>query len=752
MTEWLTSICKVLDLRCNASRLAFGIPLALLLANSAQAVVTVVGAVSPNVNSGNPGGGNVVGPLTVGDNGVGQLAITSPIGQAGASAINVTTGNVVVGNGTGNNVAVGIVSMTNLGSSITTNGSFDVVIGNAGTGNMALSNMARVNISDDLILGVAAGSSGTLLLTDLGTIAALGDDIVSGAAGEGLIQITNSGRLFADSSTFGQSAGSDGRGTVSGFDSLWRQGGAMTVGDAGRGEFQVISQAAADTGSVIIGNAATGVGVVVTSGIGTIWEVTGAMTVAAAGRGTLNVTDGAQLSNTTATRMATVDNSEAHTLVTDTNTVWNAGTTMNVGEMGFATLDVRSGARLNAGDTVIGDNVGARGEVIVEGRGSVLNVVGTLDVSDQGEADLTIANSGLVTTQGQVRVAAGGRLSMSGGRLEAGATGVLNNGLLQGSGRIVGAINNTANGKVRTRLGDVLVLANTLVNSGIVELDGGELETVGALTNNGDIDVRAGILRAGAAGLDNNTGAELSITSGSVDVFGAVDNNAGGQVVVGGKSIAVFHDNLTNSGQFLVFEGSQVLALENLTFQPTAALSVQLGATDETEEFGQLDAAGVAALAGALAVTLAPGFTPQSGDSFQLLTAGSLTGTFASTSLPALGAGLAWDVDYTPQSVTLTVGAGGVTADFNGDGKVDAADLAKWRTGFGKTTGALKGDGDADGDGDTDGADFLAWQRELGMTSAVAAVTAVPEPGGTALLACLAALLVPLCRRARPNS
>lgn len=66
--------------------------------------------------------------------------------------------------------------------------------------------------------------------------------------------------------------------------------------------------------------------------------------------------------------------------------------------------------------------------------------------------------------------------------------------------------------------------------------------------------------------------------------------------------------------------------------------------------------------------------------------------------------------------------------DFDGNGRVDAGDLAAWRTSFGHNEGA-----DADNDGDTDGNDFLIWQRSLGA-SAMPVSTAVPEPATATLL------------------
>lgn len=82
-------------------------------------------------------------------------------------------------------------------------------------------------------------------------------------------------------------------------------------------------------------------------------------------------------------------------------------------------------------------------------------------------------------------------------------------------------------------------------------------------------------------------------------------------------------------------------------------------------------------------------------------------------------------------------------ADFDEDGDVDNADLVKWETGYGASSGAAHMNGDADGDMDVDGDDFLIWQRQfgLGVSPLAAAATAVPEPG-TAVLFLMATAVV----------
>jgi hypothetical protein len=94
------------------------------------------------------------------------------------------------------------------------------------------------------------------------------------------------------------------------------------------------------------------------------------------------------------------------------------------------------------------------------------------------------------------------------------------------------------------------------------------------------------------------------------------------------------------------------------------------------------------------------------------------------------------------------------SADFNGDGKVDGADLLQLQRGFGKTIGAAHAEGDADRDGDVDAADLNYLKAHFGGASAAATTKAIPEPTAALHSLCgLAAVVatLPAKRTARAN-
>ena len=119
--------------------------------------------------------------------------------------------------------------------------------------------------------------------------------------------------------------------------------------------------------------------------------------------------------------------------------------------------------------------------------------------------------------------------------------------------------------------------------------------------------------------------------------------------------------------------------------------------------------------------------SPAEGDQFDLFDFASFAGQFDSIELPALATGLAWDTTAISINGVVSVVAT-APGDFNGDGVVDGADLAKWQADYGSN-----GESDADGDGDTDGADFLEWQRQKSRTSIQGLKSShrIPEPKST---------------------
>jgi len=83
-------------------------------------------------------------------------------------------------------------------------------------------------------------------------------------------------------------------------------------------------------------------------------------------------------------------------------------------------------------------------------------------------------------------------------------------------------------------------------------------------------------------------------------------------------------------------------------------------------------------------------------------------------------------------------------ADFDNDLDVDGNDFLIWQRGIG--VGNSNATGDANGNGSVDAADLAVWKTQFGPPPAVAAVNAVPEPAGGILLA-LAAITLAKLRR-----
>lgn len=261
----------------------------------------------------------------------------------------------------------------------------------------------------------------------------------------------------------------------------------------------------------------------------------------------------------------------------------------------------------------------------------------------------------------------------------------------------------------------------------------------------GNITVEGGVAATISSGLAAETASQSLRKLGSGTLL--VNGNAGQMVVKEGTLGGIGHlDHLTvraggnvDPGPTLPQLTTGILTVANsFSMRQDALLSIEIGGTENgglgAPEFDQLAVGGPAALAGTLSVDfidLGNGmFSPQNGDSFVIISAGNLSGTFDKYDLPSLQTGLVWKPIFSATAFSLAV-VPRLPGDYDGDFVVDAADYVVWRATFGQTGTALAADGSGPlgvPDGLVDHYDFDYWRIHFGNVAAAANSTTVPEP------------------------
>ncbi|MBA4107867.1 MAG: hypothetical protein C0485_19210 [Pirellula sp.] len=452
-------------------------------------------------------------------------------------------------------------------------------------------------------------------------------------------------------------------------------------------------------------------------------------------------------------------------------TLAKAGANANAGE-----IEVQAGRQLQLyGGTLTNTGTVDLGGGIVAGAANFSNITGGI-VSGRGTISAPMTNAG-----GTLR-AVGGTLHVTSAfansgviRLDdaAGLAGgaITNAGRIQGDGTIANSLTNAAGGSIRVDVGNTLFFRGAFAaNVGELNLQGGTLDFAGAVTNSaaGFIAGRGALYTGGLT----NSG-QMAFSGGLADIHGDVTLTAGARVVTSSAgTVTTFFDDMVHNGLTIftaasastVFFGNQsgagsftgtgtvyyigdlrpgsspgtVSYAGSVVLGSATTLAIELGGS-ASAQYDQIHVTGGLSLGGDLEVSFINGFSPTAGQTFNILDWGSLSGTFSVLDLPALGRGLAWNTSTLYSSGVLSV-ALDYTADFDQDSDVDAADLSKWKVGFGTPLSATHMQGDANGDGAIDGADFLAWQRQLGSyVPAVSANAPVPEPS-TSMLVIVAAV------------
>ena len=365
---------------------------------------------------------------------------------------------------------------------------------------------------------------------------------------------------------------------------------------------------------------------------------------------------------------------------------------------GASTLTINGGASLtftspSTGTTIVinGDGFG------IGGADGHLTADGTLAIGT-----LSVFNGGLLDGGGDITVATSFNLGSlaAGGLGSIGGTGVITyNGVISATfpqGVLAGRTFNSNgtssvtslvmnDGAIFNNMPGRTINAQTnsvgfgygsgatpvLNNQGIFNRDslGGNYDISGVQFNNtGTVTVTAGTLRVinGPVGQYTQTGAAAvtqmnSAAGGDITVSTPLQLQGG---TLGGRRVVT--GGVNNTGG-IVRPGASagILTFANSYVQGAGgALNIELGGLTPGNAVGNYDqlnvtgAPGTAFLGGTLNVNPI-GFAPGAGNSFTIVTStGALTGTFATTNLPALPAPLSWRVTYNANSVVLDVLAG----------------------------------------------------------------------------------------------
>jgi hypothetical protein len=322
-------------------------------------------------------------------------------------------------------------------------------------------------------------------------------------------------------------------------------------------------------------------------------------------------------------------------------------------------------------------------------------------VIDAESGTISLASAGTVDTNGTFKTGAGASIELAhesafteNGTFTAAGSGTLalpqfatlNSGPAGATFKVPGTVTFSLNG------GTVKVPAlTTLTYDGPLSIDGSGFASLtggGTFLENGTITVSATGSPGGLAINDGgSTNTTLDIASGSTLDFqsdagiffnccgeyqellvnaGTIEKTGGtgtsslsvpisntGTIGVYTGTLAVndqANSTFTNSGSLVIAAGSVVQVSNNYRQPATGSLQpILAGATS----FGQLQVSGQATLDGALKVSTGNNFSPTAGQSFPVLTAGSVSGTFAALSGMSFANGVSLNPVYSSSGVVL---------------------------------------------------------------------------------------------------
>jgi hypothetical protein len=175
-----------------------------------------------------------------------------------------------------------------------------------------------------------------------------------------------------------------------------------------------------------------------------------------------------------------------------------------------------------------------------------------------------------------------------------------------------------------------------------------------SIANSGSVDQTGGTTTV-LQTMTVDAGGTYTLSGGTLDA-GTIDVDGTFSFVGGTLSVDELQGDLTNTGGLLSPGNSPGLTAITGDYdqQIAGALLIELAGLNAVSEYDQVQVGGTATLGGTLDVDLLYGYVPVLGDSYDILLAEVVAGTFGTTLLPTLGPGLAWSLQYLVDAIGTT--------------------------------------------------------------------------------------------------
>jgi hypothetical protein len=324
----------------------------------------------------------------------------------------------------------------------------------------------------------------------------------------------------------------------------------------------------------------------------------------------------------------------------------------------------------------------------IQGAGNIGN--GFMGLVNQGTifanqtTPLTIrTNSNAFNNKGKLSVAKGSILDITGGPFLNFSGTTLNSGTYLVTGTLqfdnANIVTNAANITLSGTSSQIIdqsshnALASFATNasSGGFTLSGGQSLATGAFSNAGGMTISKGsTFTAGGSGYTQTGG--TTTVDGTVATSGLTSFRSGDLLQVAAGPINIQGGSVFGTGNLSASVNSSgvitpadsaaktgILTITGAyTQNPAGTLDINIAGTSAGTQFDQLAVTGIASLGGTLNIGLLNGFVPAVGSTFQILTASSVSGKFATVNGASISSSEHFVVKYSANNVTLHVVTG----------------------------------------------------------------------------------------------